>query len=435
MRSTITLFILACTCLRVSSSGVSCVDKNPLIKSLRKKNVTVFDSPQVPVDSICQFEWKGHRTCCEIGSLQRYTHQDAVDIKRAVKNVTEMMYLISRDFRSTVRLASTLRSNNLTMSPLLAAYEKSYWSDEMLQFRLVQQTIVNNFSNVTNSSANICWEYLAKLRSASVCSVCSGRNKVFFSSNKALVDIQTCQGMMDHCEDHFDTLVRFIKRGSELIESIYKEIASAKSGFSKEAVHLIQVVKDNLVVLGQYPMIKHLKHYITTHNSTQKMTGLVRVCKILQNLVLDTFIEKIQTPMAQLLESSGLIHNLMGRYLLKAINNQTGDNIDQETAERLKGFNPNDQKKLSELDILYKEHKKRIRITWSHLYALSSAPVTRRLQFSNFQVSSSLEKLFQGDVFPIQSRVVQTDMSIVANELYLPPGKQVMNLNYLMPIF
>ena len=417
LRSTFVLMILICICHGASCTEKACLKKNKLINRLKKMNVTVFESPRAPTNSICEFEWKKKDSCCEIGSLAAYSQRDGNNIKETVKNVTEMMYLISRDIRSTVRLASTFRSNNLTMSPLLATYEKYYWSEQMSSFRLIHDKIVNNFSESVNASANACWSHLAKIRSASLCSVCSGRSEKFFKEDKAMIKVSTCEVMMDKCETHFTDLVQFIQNANELINSIHNDIISQRENFGPRAIQVIHTVNKNLAGLNKHRMISLIKSYLNPSSASDKQNSLVKICKNLQNLVMPTFIAKIRLPMNQLLESSGLVHHINTIFLQIFIQIKMKGILEKKTTHSLQSFDKNQDPKRLELDELYKKHREMIKIAWENYEETIRRTRKRRLEiFSNYEESDLVEILFEGDVYPVSSQTAFSNQDIISQE-------------------
>lgn len=88
---------------------------------------------------------------------------------------------------------------------------------EVLQQRLNNLHAYNNEQNPTGTkAANLfaifkvqsdqCWDKMAKVRSASVCTTCSGTSQIFFNKNRPKIDPAICSDVMSVCQPWFDSV-------------------------------------------------------------------------------------------------------------------------------------------------------------------------------------------------------------------------------------
>ena len=56
-----------------------------------------------------------------------------------------------------------------------------------------------------------CWSKMSELRSNSLCSICSGRHKLFFVNQKALISEETCTDILEICLSSFNHILDFIQ--------------------------------------------------------------------------------------------------------------------------------------------------------------------------------------------------------------------------------
>lgn len=63
-----------------------------------------------------------------------------------------------------------------------------------LQDSMVQEQI---------EEAKKCWSHMGKLRNSSLCFTCSAKNYQYYSSNKGLITMDDCRGLVAQCEKHF----------------------------------------------------------------------------------------------------------------------------------------------------------------------------------------------------------------------------------------
>ena len=316
------LFLLKCIEGSIIASSNACATKNPFMNRLINSQVTVFTLPSVPANSTCSAEWGEHKTCCEAGSLIRYSIKDQKFTMNAAVNVTESMYLISRDIYNTVNMIQQLTSNNLPLGRMLTIYKASFFAPEVEGFRATHQTILHNSADL-ESKAQTCWKYITQLRANSLCSICSGRSQVFFKENKVAIKIDTCHDMMTHCWNHFDVLVRYIKGVSILIDSLLDEIVNGQQKFYTLLTDNIRNVSKIATMLKENPLVNTMHQYYTATDTDYKRECLKNFCEDLTNLFWPALVVKIQPLMHQLELSSGFTYHIAKFHLNELASNES----------------------------------------------------------------------------------------------------------------
>jgi hypothetical protein len=72
---------------------------------------------------------------------------------------------------------------------------------------------------------------MAKVRSASVCTTCSGRSQIFFTKNRPKIDPAICSDVMSVCQPWFDS-VEQMGRTIMLIHEAVTKLANYRFGIS-----------------------------------------------------------------------------------------------------------------------------------------------------------------------------------------------------------
>ena len=315
------LFLLKCFKGSVIAPASACASKNAFMSRLISSEVAVFALPAVPANSTCSVEWGVHKTCCDVGSLVRYSIKDQKVTMNAAVNVTESMYLISRDIFNTVNMIQQLSNNNLPLGKFLTVYRASYFALELEAFRSTHQTVLNNFADLESKSQH-CWKYIARLRASSLCSICSGRSQVFFKEDKASITIGTCHDVMTRCWSHFEVLVRFIKGVSILIDSLHNEIVNGQQKFPTMLTENIQNVSKIATMLKEIHLVHIMHEYFTVTDKDYKRECLRKSCEKLTNLFWPVLVLKIRPLMQQLELSSGFTYHIAKFHLNELASNE-----------------------------------------------------------------------------------------------------------------
>lgn len=72
----------------------------------------------------------------------------------------------------------------------------------------------------TKTEAEKCWNYMIKLRSSALCSICSAKNYLYFLNNKGAISFDTCNDFLSYCMPHFRDLLSLIELGNSMSEIV-----------------------------------------------------------------------------------------------------------------------------------------------------------------------------------------------------------------------
>lgn len=241
----------------------ACASKNPFIRYLQEKQVGVLQYPQAEREyHVCKAEWSSHGTCCDQSDVMKIVDQDAKDIKFQAAQLKAIWNKLHR----------ILTSDATPSAQRPAAGRESHPGERL-----------SNTNEKVRMHIDTCWDEMKVFRESMLCSACSGRGQKFFKSKSVLIDLGTCQSIINSCKDYFtdlDALVTSINRfiGSLLIAQRIKRNNWFSSLISEETKFLIdklRLVVDNLKGL-KVPR-KPVDTYSTLMRQNQETSSLAAI--------------------------------------------------------------------------------------------------------------------------------------------------------------
>lgn len=205
--------------LSVTSRAGACSKKNPFLSYIELRGVTVYASPRTYDGNKCGKEWTSGDLCCDPESAVSFANKQAIKIATSVDNV-------NREFNVFINF---LKAVNTTLFEM-AALKKYDWKPLVKDARErseLETLIENLYSKTTTRSIffsfsspgihktfadknKICWDKMTKLRQSAVCSICSGRSEQFFQKDKANMEQEVCNTLIDDCWDFFRIVDRYL---------------------------------------------------------------------------------------------------------------------------------------------------------------------------------------------------------------------------------
>ena len=199
---TILTVLIISTCIHTSTSTpTKCRNKNPFLQSIKKPRRgtgPIFEVPEISNRSVCGTEWKEHGTCCEYSWLKKYAKDDRGNTTVYVKNLqkeVELSVLSLTIFRlQIVQMKEELRSTgSLGAFKNLSATDQNSHVQYLQKWDTMLSSLIRKVDKLEGNFEKqqlTCGKEIAKIRSNSLCSVCSGRSEIFFVSQKILPKIQ-----------------------------------------------------------------------------------------------------------------------------------------------------------------------------------------------------------------------------------------------------
>ena len=230
----------------------TCNKPHDLLKLLKDQKVIILDAPQNTEISHCQYEWSRYGTCCDQQSLVSYAEHDSKLIKESVDTFENKLSAIAKSFSDLIDASKEIIRKNIKLEPVANVLINTIFDEETNKLR---DFVTNFFETEKEMSLFSCWKQMARIRSNSLCSVCSGRSEVFFAQNdKAMFLSMDCQPMIDSCLTSFDDFVKLIegvdKFADKFIDSMKKPVETTQSDLLNVVKNLDKVteaIKTNLL--------------------------------------------------------------------------------------------------------------------------------------------------------------------------------------------
>lgn len=193
------------------SSGIPCVT-NPYLEVRKTFSVPIALHADVKLDSLsetCKAEWKAHGTCCKEKELKGHVDADVKNTEESAKKLADLYY-------NFYTVSDTILEKYMQLSVI----EPGNWASSKGIKVNAARNFLNDIENVNNldlsydgnfrTDSTACWATISKLRSASVCSLCSGRGASFFYNNKGVSRFQYCNEALSSCYKVLKTTGRLI---------------------------------------------------------------------------------------------------------------------------------------------------------------------------------------------------------------------------------
>ena len=222
----------------------NCPSINPFLVKLVKESSAswVFNSKPHKLDTItCAGVWAERGTCCYKKGLLRHVQSESDRVKKA-----------SDDLKETIQYIANHEN--------VDQYHKMIEHSSYLDFirKLINPTQRKNFIE----SLDQCADFSVKVRSNAFCSICSGNSYKYFNGEKAIISMDTCKSMLNHCKSFIEETVQIL----ESIKILHNFIVhAAHSTMSLKKKDQTKTLKQKLRIeqnrLDKQPMLLLLKEY------------------------------------------------------------------------------------------------------------------------------------------------------------------------------
>ena len=169
----------------------------------------------------CIAEWKDQGNCCDLATLERHVRFDRRMLINSSRRMTRiyasLRNVVASFFHEIVKLSAidplpttgllNETENDAKLKGHIAA-AKTFLSDmEMIHTLQIQYGTTNIFKQ----NSDKCWNKIADLRAASICSTCSGRASEFFRGDKGVSTVDYCTEALASCYEILRVVTRVVK--------------------------------------------------------------------------------------------------------------------------------------------------------------------------------------------------------------------------------
>jgi hypothetical protein len=273
-------------CLQAILAAKTCSGSNIFLKKLVEAGKIKLRLAPTKMND-CGTEWSTYGSCCTLSSARKYALKD----KNLLRNSTKIVN-------------TSLALQRYLMTSLMPDLEFWLASDESLA--KTQKSLpklkedLEQLGKVDPMVHRQCWiDEMSKLRSASLCSTCSARGRMFFHGGRALVSLNSCTRMLENCYDSINEIVKSMRTA----HAFYKvmENFSNEDKFDFAFHNETEEIKDDLRVLGRSKISSDLRHYSNSTKGTKRRIKFTKVlCKDFMMLNKRPFIMQVLFIMTRL---------------------------------------------------------------------------------------------------------------------------------------
>lgn len=141
----------------------------------------------------CHPEWTTFGTFCDYESLKRMVLSDQSNIMSETSQTVSIVQKLETQLQLLAATYQRVKKNPHVYESIDGSTRSKF--DALLSIQPLGKTPVKQ-------KFEECWREMARLRSSSVCQICSGRSKSFFKNgNPSIVSSETCFTTMNICRD------------------------------------------------------------------------------------------------------------------------------------------------------------------------------------------------------------------------------------------
>lgn len=201
---------------QVASIVTLCLDKNPFIKNLAAKGVTVFSTPVLANSTTCFKEWSPHKTCCLASSLVAYAAAETQQMTSAVQGVSSELITLGNALNNFLTPVSSV------WSALNTSTANQTFQTDLGKLRAFTNSLAT-LAPADNLAQSQCSSRIEYLKGQSLCAACSGRSEALFSSQRVRITLQDCKKTVSTCSYSWNRMVALVDH-MVLAESIVKTL-------------------------------------------------------------------------------------------------------------------------------------------------------------------------------------------------------------------
>lgn len=311
---------------------------NPFLTSFGKKSHLEVLKEPVKVEGLCGGLWAEKGTCCDPEKAKGFAVEQSKNIKITVDEYLSGIFDIVGDFEELFKKFDGLNNAKVFMKPLWAnlmrKLEQMYKGD----FRQTAAKMMLDRGTYTNSVKK-CWETMNRIRSRSICYICSPESHIYFHKSHILVSEAVCNTIVGDCDLYFDVSLQIMEVLNDVTEDISASLEQSKKGVDKKIAKITNSMGKEIDAFENNSVLKSLKAYKLAGklDSTEELSDL---CGHLVRISKETFIEAS----ADLFKQGRNIINKLNDRILKLIQkgtkNDPSDPNSKLVAVTINGLNP-----------------------------------------------------------------------------------------------
>ena len=285
MRSPLLLFVALLLCQSIASDSTQANRNKFLTDNDSKKYKVTSENGKLEdvqlvlkqveknpaVSGKCSSEWGQYGTFCNYLALEQHAIQGSKTFYEELRSIKHHLLIASRALliirdRSFSNSTTTQKSKEIedSISGLAKIAEFCHSENATAFFK-----VLNLLSNSTefNSSISQCWKEIANVRSNSLCGLCSGRSKYFFTHSKVLIEESVCSSVLIKCKRTIHELVGFFDGSATIAVDLVK--ASGVSILESDIKDFIKESREIHKQISKDGLLQQISKYIAQPKDVQ----------------------------------------------------------------------------------------------------------------------------------------------------------------------
>jgi 6-pyruvoyl-tetrahydropterin synthase len=164
-------------------------------------NKKVLEKPQVQSNTKCGEEWALYGTCCNIADIEAVARSDSANIRHKRRDLIDSVEQLAAITQNIIN--KWKRIQDIKEDRAIASNPTEFNSFLKSEMDPIEQVLTEINTNSFESKITKCTEEIIRVRSNSLCPLCSGRSDTFFipGDKRVLITEDTCKAYLESCVD------------------------------------------------------------------------------------------------------------------------------------------------------------------------------------------------------------------------------------------
>jgi hypothetical protein len=244
----------------------SCINKNPFL-AMYGEPIGVKGMPLPSTSTVCNSVWSVSKTCCRADALIKHVNAEQKRLDDASKSLIKVIKELSE------------KAKKVTQYGLK--------KDSKVSFLTIYQD--SDLGETLEQSALKCTDYMKKVRSSVVCSLCAGDSEKYYYGNKISISKNSCDAMLSKCVRLIQTVIITI----DGVNSLDGQVESIKNTKKESLVGEVVKLANELHKLTSKSNVIQLLHVYSNSDKSDVLhaDAMRGLCGMFFSLVKATFYE------------------------------------------------------------------------------------------------------------------------------------------------
>ena len=242
----------------------------------------------------------------------------------SIRNVSTNIYVISEHITSLKHMTDALRENGiLAWNRILTKVGEQTQKESLSGYFSLLSRVASGDLSFRRSSQG-CWMEMTKLRSKSLCFICSGRSNIFIKKSKAILKQETCSRILNSCTSEFQLLLKVVNGSKRFLQLLRKSLEKGGlfySVFTRRVEHVLA----KLSAVGSSDLLRRI--WKIRRSKDPRFVVRAKLCSGVTSLVKRPFLQYLMPIFEELAEDLGFLHEISRRMLFRKADSTTNETL------------------------------------------------------------------------------------------------------------